>query len=499
MKIKYKTVLLISIIVFMLALQGCSFVGLSDDELLQPPKSTGVKAEILNLLEETTGGGYKLKYPQTGDNCSAIIMHDIGGESSEEAIAFYTTKKEINAPLNVMFMENVNGKWKTVGIFSNAFTEIDRVCFGDFDADGNSEVIVGWTSYLTNTNQITMYKYSNNSVSETLVNGDSPYTDMLLMDITNDNVDDLVVLTSTTDEETGKVNSFARLYSSCFDGNFSKISETAITADVISYSQILCGNVANGVKGVFLDGYTSGQSELVTDVIYYSADKVRLVCPLSHKTNVENYEELKTNITARNTSTVCKDVDDDGIIEVPAPYTPVVSNKDFVVSTINQWYKVDVENGGELKESVQTIASYSDGYYFILPDKWCNNVAASNDNSARTMSIYRIRETVTEESTELSTEQSTENSTIPTIVVDEDENKQEYQKVFLADEEPLITIKTFSEKVWENEKETREAEGYIVIKKNSNLVYAYKIEEHSKDLEYTLTYEQVNNSFKLLT
>ena len=74
MRFKAKTIFTAVILVFTVLLQGCSFAGISDENLLQPPRATGVKAEIQNLLETTTKGDYKLKYPQSGENRSAIIM-----------------------------------------------------------------------------------------------------------------------------------------------------------------------------------------------------------------------------------------------------------------------------------------------------------------------------------------------------------------------------------------------------------------------------------------
>ena len=45
-----KLTAIILILTFPLIVSGCSFAGMSDDDLLQPPKATGIKAEIQNFL-----------------------------------------------------------------------------------------------------------------------------------------------------------------------------------------------------------------------------------------------------------------------------------------------------------------------------------------------------------------------------------------------------------------------------------------------------------------
>lgn len=55
---------------------------------MSPPKATGDKADIQRVIEESAGS-YTFKYPQKGDYRSAVIMHDINGDGTDEAVAFY--------------------------------------------------------------------------------------------------------------------------------------------------------------------------------------------------------------------------------------------------------------------------------------------------------------------------------------------------------------------------------------------------------------------------
>lgn len=498
MNIKSKIAIVVTLAMLSSAFTGCSFAGMSDSDLLRPPKATGTEAAIQTLLEKATNGDYKLSYPQSGDYRSGIIMQDINGDFSKEAIALYKTTKD-TANINIMFMKETGGKWESIGSYKNANSDVDRLYFGDVDADGQNEVIVGWSSYLTGNNQIVMYDYNvNNTISEVLVNSDTMYIDMALMDITNDSVQDLVVLTTSVNEKTSQTTTTARLYSNCIKGDFSRVSEIKTNPNIISYSQVLQGNISNDVKGLFMDGNTSNANELITEVLYYSKEKQILVNPLDYTETDGDVE----NITVRKTTTVCKDIDNDNIIEVPSPYIPVVDTTAITPCPIIKWYKI-ISEDDTVQEAQQTIASYSDGFYFVLPDSWKGNIVASNDNTTRTTSFYEIVDEIdTDEiSTEPETEKGTEKATVPEISTEPTEPTESIdftgEKAAKIGSEPVLVLKVYSEKSWKNESATRLAEGYVVIKEESGFVYTCKL-GNAVNSEINLSTDQVKNNFYLI-
>lgn len=71
------------------ALSGCSWFGMDAENLMQPPKPTGEREAIYQLLEAEAASGFTLKYPVNGDYRSAIIMNQ-NGEEAGEAIAFFS-------------------------------------------------------------------------------------------------------------------------------------------------------------------------------------------------------------------------------------------------------------------------------------------------------------------------------------------------------------------------------------------------------------------------
>ncbi len=495
MRFNLRIILTAIMLIFTAMLQGCSFAGISDENLLQPPRATGVKADIQNLLETTTKGDYKLKYPQNGENRSAIIMCSEEGSEQNEAIAFYTTGKDTS--VNLAFMNESGGKWSVVSVVTNQNSEVDRVYLDDVDNDKKNEIIVGWVSYVSSNNQIIMYDYTGETITPTIISGDNTaYSDMVLTDITDDGVTDLLVLNSymAADGNQSERGQSTILYSACVNGTFSKVSEISMSSSVVSVAKLTVGNIEGNVKALFVDGVTQNSAdELVTQVIYYSKSDQILKNPL----NVNDASGESQNITLRKTSTVCKDVDNDGIIEVPSTYLHEVKNGEIPSAPIIRWYKVMADE--DVREVMQTFSNYFDAFYFVLPESWEDRVVVSGNNTSRTTMFYEIIGTdITtsdyEKSTETATEQRVESATIPEI---DDSEKREQRETVLVNSEPLLTIRVFTQKVWKNEGAARLSEGYTVIRNENGLVYTFK-KGSSDDDKMNITSRQINRSFHII-
>ena len=123
MKRKLAAAALALALALLAALPGCSFVGLDAQTLMHAPRPTGDnEAGIQSLLESTAKGDMTLKYPVNGDYRSAIITHDLCGDATDEAMAFYQKSDETGGTggTNVMFMQKQkNGKWQSIGSFNN--------------------------------------------------------------------------------------------------------------------------------------------------------------------------------------------------------------------------------------------------------------------------------------------------------------------------------------------------------------------------------------------
>ncbi|MBE6830065.1 MAG: VCBS repeat-containing protein [Ruminococcaceae bacterium] len=361
-------------LVMAVTLSGCSFIGLDAQTLMHPPKPTGEKADIHALLESKTDGKMTLKYPKSGDYRSAIITHDLCGDKNDEAMAIYQKEDETSGT-NIMFMKK-DGKWVDMGSFSNPAAQVDKVCFGDLDGDGKSEVVVGWGSSLNNTSTICVYYYKNGKMNELKL--EQTYTELAVMDFDGDGRDEIF----TANTSVGDQPALARLFR-VKDGAVEVMGSCRMDGGVTKYASVKSGLINEHQNGIVLDGIKN-EGSLVTELLYWDQKTKRLRSPFYDvKTQTANY-------TMRNTSVVSKDINGDKIIEVPiVNLMPGHSGeKTDDADYITNWHRYDTQTGTFVRV-MSMVLNYSDGYWFLIPDMWRGKVTTKTDTVTRMITFYR--------------------------------------------------------------------------------------------------------------
>ena len=187
MKIKFLAAILLLAVIF----SGCSDSLSGNTDIMRPPRVTGDKAGIQNLIEMQAGGKYIYKYPQSGEYRSAITMKDIDGDGTDEAIAIFVTNSDQNT-IQIMFMKEIDGIWSSMGCYSCNCSGVKNIMFADLNGDGVLETLIGFSNYGTNSNQLIMYYMKNNSMEYLSIN--KPYTDILIDDFTGSGMDEIMLL-----------------------------------------------------------------------------------------------------------------------------------------------------------------------------------------------------------------------------------------------------------------------------------------------------------------
>ncbi len=362
---------------FAVLASGCADTGFGDDTLLRPPRATGDEAKIQDIISEQAGGDYTLKYPQNGDNRSAVIMRKFDDE--KYAVALYATEND--SKLNVSIIAYEEDDWKCIGTFNNSGTGVDRVIFDDIDSNGDDEIIIGWSTYDQNKKTLSAYSFENETVREMTI--DETYSSIAVSDITGDNVDDMILLSLST----SKTASQAKIlqYSEQEKRPISKLNTLTLDSDVTEFSNVMVGKIDKNTKGIVIDGKKSGDI-LTTQIIYFDKKQNILVNPLVEALDENN----TTNVTNRKDSMTSRDVDGDGIIEVPV-VTQMSASTDKDASSIcslTSWKQISTADNS-LKTKMSAVINYNDGYYFVMPDKWKNGaVTALSDADTRQLTFY---------------------------------------------------------------------------------------------------------------
>ncbi len=218
-------------------LAGCSDATIGGDSMLRPPRATGDKAAIQDIIAAEAGGSYSLKYPQQGENRSAITLRNENTDN-EYAVALYSTENDTK--LNVSIIACIKKEWKCLGTFSNNNSGVDRVMFYDIKGSVNEGIVIGWTSY--NSSQKTLTSYSFNSEEASELNLEESYDEMSVGDMTGDGSDELLLLSLSSQD----VMSHATLvqYSGEDKRLLSKYS-VELDPSVISFSNIAAGEIVS--------------------------------------------------------------------------------------------------------------------------------------------------------------------------------------------------------------------------------------------------------------
>ncbi len=441
---KKKILSAVAISLVMATASGCSPIGLNSGDLLHPPKTSVDEQKIMELIDKTSGSNYTLKYPENGNNRSAIIMSDLNGDSQKEAVAFYQTSTLSESTLHMLVMYEDEKGWNSAGDFTTQNSGIERVEFTDITGDGISEIITGYKTYTSNTNQLNIFTY--NGETATQLETVFSYTSFVIDKFTAQNKPEILTLSLQSDN----TSSASLLGYNNEIKTVTNISSVAIDPGITSFEHISCGKLDQNTTCAVIDG-TFSTDKLCTQIIYYNSDKKSLVNGL--------YTEKSTtpNPTIRDAKTYCTDIDKNTTLEIPIlAKMPCGKNEnvDSVASNVT-WNNFDITKNALTPQSTM-IVNYNASYYFKLEDTHVNNVTARINPDDNSMTVYSWNGTE------------------------------------IADE--LLTIKVYSSQDYST---TGKNDGFKLIKESGAKAYCYEIADVDTDQKYTD--DQVVKAFSLFS
>lgn len=386
-------------------LTGCGDFGVGNQSMLRPPRATGNEAALQAILSEVVGTSYTLKYPQKGDYRSAVSFFDDidfhmegDGSSRQEveadkkkkyAAAFYSVDND--SRMNISIMARDGQKWKCLGSFSNSGVGVDRIIYADITDDGKGEFIVGWNSYRQEKNYLTVYTVENDSIREMVI--DETYTDLMIDDITDDGMKDLMLLSLRHDKSPATVKLLQ--YDKSVKRPMTK-DGVDLYAEINSFQKIAFGKVADTTKtdqkskrfdsGLVIDS-RNNDGRYQTDVICFDKKIGKLVMPLTPDAGEDAapYE----NPTSRKEIISSRDINNDGIIEIPVVTDMFSSNTISYgeACSLSTWKQINPATN-KLDSKISTVFNYNDGYYYIFPNRWVTRVSCLSDTESRTLTFY---------------------------------------------------------------------------------------------------------------
>ncbi len=433
--------------VLVLTLTGCKTgFTLNASELMRPPKATGGNAQIQELIDRHAGNNYALKYPQNGAYRTAITTVDLNSDAKEEAIAFYQPSGD-GQSVHLLIMKEIDREWTVIGDHPSTSTAVDRLLFADLDGDGTKEIIVGYCSYNSLINNMSLYLLNGNKSSE--LASAYTYTDIRTADFTDEGNEEIMLLSLSTAEKSASATLVTLNHTR---NNLYTIDEAPMDDSVTSFAQLLTGSIFEGQNGLVIDSISadsksSNSGTYKTQILYFD-DKAQKLNSVSFT------KDEPTNQYSRSYAFLSEDINNDGIIEIPNTFRLPLSDDmvDVVPAPVVYWCEYS-PFGSVIKE--QTIASIAYNFYFYIPDMWSNNFTAYANYSTAEVTICEW-----------------------------DENKGIGQE--------LLILKMFSPKVWNDGVSSK---GYTQLAVSGQYVYGFKIPQSNSAL--MLTNDEIAKAFVL--
>ncbi len=358
MKLK-KLIVLLLCLLCTVSLCGCDLLIFDAEELLAPPKLTGDMRPIGEALRKSVGGGYTLKYPTSGDRRSAVILEDIDGDATFEALAFYSTSDDELINMHINIIRRKGEEWVSVADQSIVAAGVEMIDFCDLDGDGVLEILVGWEIYGSSEKQLAVYSLTNDVLTQRLL---QQYTGFLCCDLDGNEQNEIFIHLLNATEGTNK----ATVYN-LHEGGIQQTAGCMMDAAVKTAQAPRLADLSNGKPAIYIDEIKGVGA--VTEVLFLQNGE--LVNPLLDTENA--YENTKT---LRASALSLSDINGDGILEIPvASELPAADGSQEKLYYTN-WCSF---NGEKLTTQLVTVHNTVDGYYLTLPTRLVGKIAITKD------------------------------------------------------------------------------------------------------------------------
>ncbi len=304
----------LSIIIVLCLLCGLVFGGCSAgidsvDSLLVPPNPYGSNSALQTACRRILGEDIILKTPASGEYNSAITLVDLDSDDLQEAVIFFSGAND-STGVSMAVLRLDNGEWMLVRRFYGSGSDVGSVEFRDLDNDGYSEILVSWTLFENRTSKmLSVYSsdYVNNSFSVEIV-GNEPYNLMQTINLFDDGMFEILLVYKDT--SAAKQSCSAKLLHKQSDGKMTLVCETALDSGIASFSSIKTDREEpKSPLRIFIDAY-KGETQMITEVLRWNSAKVSFDTPLTDVATQTNIITLRNGLES-------KDINGDGLIEIP--------------------------------------------------------------------------------------------------------------------------------------------------------------------------------------
>lgn len=356
-------------LIMLFSLCGCDLFSGDTAELLLPPSLSGDLAPIAEAINSSAAGSYTFKYPSRGNFRSAVVQQDIDSNGTLEAFAFYSITEGENITMHINAIAFKDGSWTSVAQQKIVAGGVDKIEFCDLDADGIKEILVGWEIYGTSEMQLAAYSMGEDSLTQLMLES---YTHFLTCDLNENDKNEIFVVKAASGEQTNSASVFEFSNKGVLEVSSCRLDNAAKT-----FNEPIVSTLSSGKPAIYIDEIKGVGA--ITEVLFI--DKGLLVNPLLQSDTVENVSTL------RSVTFTIRDINDDGILEIPVQENVPAVTKSEVNEKLylTNWCSF---NGEALTNQLISMVNVDDGYYYAIPSRWVGKIAVLKDTDNRIREIY---------------------------------------------------------------------------------------------------------------
>ena len=359
MKKYLKYLLFSAALASVLLLSGC--FAKSVDELYALPQLSEGYVQIQGELSRIQASGAEYSAPTAGSNRQAVQLEDIDGDGVKEAIAFFKVEND-EKPLKIYIFRSVSGAYEQASVIEGEGMNIESVFYVDITGDGVKELVSGW-QMSAGVKQLSVYSLRGYNVSPIIA---TDYTKFSVFDATGDGREDLLVLRLSSSELSGE----AELYTMRPGGEL-ETSSARMSSGVESVSQTRTGKLSDdGGYALFADSVINGSS-MVTDIFAYYNGTLKNI-------TADEISGISEGTMRTYTAVSCRDIDGDGVMEVPCP-VPLATRSSAATYWAIEWYSY--AHRGTRRLDMTTFHNVTDGWYFVFPDGWDGRITVRREDT----------------------------------------------------------------------------------------------------------------------
>ncbi len=353
------------LIITALLLSSCSLSGEEIRAMLTPPAMSSGREALSQAINGAIGEGYELVYPQAGSYRTGIISVDLTGDDQTEALCFYRPSGKEDR-LCFLVMQNRYESWSVLAKGESEAASVGRVAFGDMDGDGLSEIVVGWQYHADTDGSYDVYTIRNKE-AESRYSG--LYTRFAMLEsvpaklaVISRNSATKAVTASLVGQEGGRIG---------------VINTVPMYDRAADYLAIETGATTLGMPAIYVDTRQEN-GQCATEVLAVNEEG---------KLTNELLTQLSTT-TLRTAAVTCRDVDHDGLLEVPREEALPSYIRSGVSENLYLTYWTGY-NGKTLTDEQVAFVDMTEKIMVQFPAEWIGKVTVQRGDPAERSFVFK--------------------------------------------------------------------------------------------------------------